>query len=147
VRMFWKASSTLLASRAEVSIKERLFSPAQQRSASNVTIMRYLICHTCKLFSFLCRHSSQVSQITLVSNQHDDDIRISMVPQLLEPPCDILVSLVFADIVDKQSSHGTSVVGRRNGAISLLASGIPNLRLDRLCVYLDGSGRKLYTDG
>jgi hypothetical protein len=27
VRIFWKASSTLLASRAEVSIKERLFSP------------------------------------------------------------------------------------------------------------------------
>lgn len=27
VRMFWKASSTLLASSAEVSIKERLFSP------------------------------------------------------------------------------------------------------------------------
>jgi hypothetical protein len=27
VRMFWKASSTLLASRAEVSMKERLFSP------------------------------------------------------------------------------------------------------------------------
>ena len=27
VRMFWKASSTLLASRAEVSMKDRLFSP------------------------------------------------------------------------------------------------------------------------
>ena len=27
VRMFWNASSTLLASNAEVSIKERLFSP------------------------------------------------------------------------------------------------------------------------
>lgn len=29
VRMFWKASSTLLASRAEVSIKDRLFSPVR----------------------------------------------------------------------------------------------------------------------
>lgn len=28
VKMFWNASSTLLASRAEVSINERLFSPA-----------------------------------------------------------------------------------------------------------------------
>ncbi len=27
VKMFWKASSTLLASRAEVSMKERWFSP------------------------------------------------------------------------------------------------------------------------
>lgn len=31
VRMFWKASSTLLASRADVSMKERLFSPATNR--------------------------------------------------------------------------------------------------------------------
>ena len=29
VRMFWKASSTLLASKADVSMKDRLFSPAQ----------------------------------------------------------------------------------------------------------------------
>lgn len=27
VRMFWKASSTLLASKADVSMKDRLFSP------------------------------------------------------------------------------------------------------------------------
>jgi hypothetical protein len=33
VRMFWKASSTLLASRAEVSIKDRLFSPVEVKSA------------------------------------------------------------------------------------------------------------------
>jgi hypothetical protein len=30
VRMFWNASSTLLASRAEVSMKERLFSPVDE---------------------------------------------------------------------------------------------------------------------
>lgn len=30
VRMFWKANSTLLASRAEVSMKERLFSPTMK---------------------------------------------------------------------------------------------------------------------
>ena len=31
VRMFWKASSTLLASKAEVSMKERLFSPSEEK--------------------------------------------------------------------------------------------------------------------
>lgn len=30
--MFWKASSTLLASKADVSMKERLFSPAESVS-------------------------------------------------------------------------------------------------------------------
>lgn len=31
MRMFWNASSTLLASRAEVSMKERLFSPVDRQ--------------------------------------------------------------------------------------------------------------------
>ena len=31
VRMFWKASSTLLASKADVSMNDRLFSPRQSR--------------------------------------------------------------------------------------------------------------------
>jgi len=34
VRMFWKASSTLLASKAEVSMKERLFSPNEEKRLS-----------------------------------------------------------------------------------------------------------------
>ena len=34
VRMFWNANSTLLASRAEVSMKERLFSPVAKVSIS-----------------------------------------------------------------------------------------------------------------
>jgi hypothetical protein len=36
VRMFWKASSTLLASRAEVSMKDRLFSPEHVSVMPNV---------------------------------------------------------------------------------------------------------------
>lgn len=33
VKMFWNASSTLLASRADVSMKDRWFSPAQKVNA------------------------------------------------------------------------------------------------------------------
>jgi hypothetical protein len=69
-----------------------------------------------------------------------------MVPQLLQPSCYILVSLVLANIVHQQGSYCSSVVGRCNGSISLLSSSIPDLCLDCLCVYLDGSGRELHTD-
>jgi hypothetical protein len=103
--------------------------------------------HTCKLLSLLCGYSSQVSQIALVSDQHDDNVGIRMIPQLLQPSCNVLVCLVFADIVDKQSSHCAPVVCGCDCAVSLLPSSIPNLRLDRLCVYLDRSGCELYTDG
>lgn len=88
-----------------------------------------------------------MSQIALVSNQHNDDVRISMIPQLLQPSCDILVRLVLADIVDQQSSHGSPIVGRCNSTISLLTGSIPNLCLDGLRIYLDRPSRELYTDG
>ena len=81
VRMFWKASSTLLASSAEVSMKESPLSPAecQLESLPNSS----LISHTCELFGLLSWDSPQVPQIALVTNQHDNNVGISMVPQLL----------------------------------------------------------------
>lgn len=88
-----------------------------------------------------------MSQIALVPYQHDDDVGVCVVPQLLQPPCHSLVCLVLADIVDEQGANGPSVVGRGDGAVSLLACGVPDLCLDRLRIYLDAPGRKLDTDG
>lgn len=73
-----------------------------------------------------------MSQIALVPNQHNDNVGVGMVPQLLEPSCDVLVGLVLADVVNEESADSTSVVGGSDGAVSLLASGIPNLGLDCL---------------
>lgn len=86
-------------------------------------------------------------QIALVSHQHDDDVGVSMVPQLLEPPRDVLVGLVLADVIDEQRSDGAAVIGGRDGAVPLLTRGIPNLRLDGLRVDLDGPGGELDADG
>ncbi|KAK1248098.1 hypothetical protein MKX07_000986 [Trichoderma sp. CBMAI-0711] len=70
-----------------------------------------------------------------------------MVPELLQPPRDILVRLVLADVVDEEGADCTSVVCGSNGAITLLTGRVPNLRLDRLGVDLDRSGGELDTDG
>lgn len=88
-----------------------------------------------------------MSQIALVSYEHDDDVGIRMVSQLLQPPRHSLISLVLADIVDEQGAHCSSVVGGCDGAVSLLAGGIPDLCLDRLRIYLDTPSRKLHADG
>lgn len=40
-------------------------------------------------------------QIALVTDKHDDDVRIGMVPQFLQPPRDIDICSVFRDIVDE----------------------------------------------
>ena len=86
-------------------------------------------------------------QIALVADQHDDDVGVRMVPQLLEPPGHVLIGLVLADVVDEQSSDGAAVVGRGNGTVALLAGGIPDLRLDGLGVDLDRPGSELDADG
>lgn len=99
--------------------------------------------HTSKLFSLLSGDRSQVSQIAFVSNQHNDDVRVRMVPQLLQPSRNILVSLVFANIVDQKSTHGASIVGRCDCAISFLTCRVPDLCLNCLRIYLDAPGRKL----
>lgn len=86
-------------------------------------------------------------QIALVSNQHDDDVRVCMVPQLLQPPSDVLVRLVLADVVDEQRTDGASVVCGGDGAVALLTSSVPNLGLDRLGINLDGARGEFDTDG
>lgn len=86
-------------------------------------------------------------QIALVSHQHDHDVGVGVVAQLFEPSRHILVGLVLADVVDEQGADGTAVVGRSDGAVPLLAGGIPDLRLDRLGVNLDGPGGELDADG
>ena len=85
-------------------------------------------------------------QITLVAHQHDDDVDIGMVSQLLQPPGHVLVGLVFADIVDEQGADSASVVGRGDGAIPFLTCSVPNLCLDCLGIDLDRPGGKLNTD-
>jgi len=144
VRMFWKASSTLLASRAEVSIKDRLFSPEHVSLMSDVEKVGQ---HTCELFCFVRRHSSQVSQVALISNKHDDNIRVSMISKLLQPSCHIVICLVLADVVDKKGAYSTAIISRGNGPITLLSSRIPDLSLDCLCVDLYRPCSELDTDG
>jgi hypothetical protein len=53
---------------------------------------------------------------------------------------------MLADIVDEKCTDCTTVIGRSDGAISLLTSSVPNLRLDGLCVNLDRPCRELNTD-
>jgi hypothetical protein len=86
-------------------------------------------------------------QIALVSDQHDDDVGVGVVPQLFQPPVDVIVGLVLADIVHEKSPDSTAVVGRRNRTVPLLSRSVPDLSLDSLGINLDGTGRELDADG
>lgn len=52
-----------------------------------------------------------MSQIALVSDEHDDNVAVGMVAKLLQPPRDVLVGLMLADIVDEEGTDGAAVVG------------------------------------
>jgi hypothetical protein len=102
--------------------------------------------HTRELLRLFCRNCPQVPEIALVSDQHDHDVSIGMIPQLLKPSSDIVVCLMLADIVDQQRSNSPSVVCGCDCTISLLSSCVPDLRLDCFCVNLDGSRCKFDAD-
>lgn len=86
-------------------------------------------------------------QIALVPHQHDDDVAVRVLPQLIEPSPDIDKGLLLADVVHEQRPYCATIVRGRDRTVSLLAGGIPDLRLDRLRVNLDAARRELYADG
>lgn len=65
---------------------------------------------TCKAPGLISGHGPQVPQVTLVAHQHDDNVGISMVLQLLQPALCILIRQVLGNIIDEQSSHCPPVV-------------------------------------
>lgn len=149
VRMFWNASSTLLASKADVSMNDKRFSPMEQSISARLPDIAYIawkLPRTCKGFGLLRRHRPEMPQITLVSHKHDHDINIGMVSQLFQPPVHILVSLVLANVVDEKGANSAAIVGRRDGPIALLSCSVPNLCLDRLGIDLDRPGGELDPD-
>lgn len=119
-------------------------------ACGHVSIMIFLArCkrRTSKLLRLLGRHRSEMPQIALISHKHNDNVRICVVAQLLQPSGHILVCLVLAYIVDEQRADRASVVGRRNSPVPLLACCVPDLGFDRLGVDLDAACRELDADG
>jgi hypothetical protein len=102
---------------------------------------------TGKLLRILRRHRTQMSQVAFVSHKHNNNVRVGMVAEFLQPPCHVIVSLVFADVVDEQGAYSTTVVCRRDGPVPLLTCSIPNLGLDCLRVDLDRPGSEFDTNG
>lgn len=70
-----------------------------------------------------------MSQIRLVADQHDNDVRVSVLAHLAQPPRDALVGAVLGDVVQQQCAHGAAVVGGSDGPVAFLSSSVPNLGL------------------
>ena len=51
-----------------------------------------------------------MAQVALVPHQHDDDVVVSVVPQLLQPALHILIRQVLGDVVHQESPDGAAVI-------------------------------------
>ena len=109
VRMFWKADSTFDASSAEVSMNDSPFSAVRgrfRRSGWSGATMRL----TSKGFRLLGWHSTQVLQIALIPDEHDNDVGVGVVTKFLQPPCYVDIGRMLCDVINEQSTDGASVV-------------------------------------
>ena len=71
---------------------------------------------TCEGAGLIRGHGPQVAQVALVAHQHDDDVAVGVVPQLLQPALHVLVSQVLGDVIHQQRAHCTTVVPAGTGA-------------------------------
>ena len=55
---------------------------------------------TCEGSSLVSGHRPEVAEVALVSNLHDDNVVVSMVPQLLQPAFNVFVRQVLGDVVN-----------------------------------------------
>ena len=65
---------------------------------------------TCEGAGLIRGHSPQVAQVTLVAHQHDDDVAVSVVPQLLQPALHVLIRQVLGNVIYQQGAHCATVV-------------------------------------
>eukprot|EP00958_Prasinococcus_capsulatus_P004570 scaffold421_cov382-Prasinococcus_capsulatus_cf.AAC.3 len=77
-----------------------------------------------------------MSKITLVADQHDNNLSVGMITQLLEPALHVVEGHVLSDIINQESSYGAPVVSTRNRPVSLLSCRVPDLCLDCLSLHL-----------
>lgn len=67
--------------------------------------------------------------------------------EFIKPATDIFESAAPTDVVNDERPDGTAIVRRGDGAETLLASSVPDLRLDLLAVYFHGLSLKLNANG
>mmetsp|Transcript_117814 Transcript_117814/g.175990 ORF Transcript_117814/g.175990 Transcript_117814/m.175990 type:complete len:274 (-) Transcript_117814:82-903(-) len=82
-------------------------------------------------------------QIILVSDQHDDHVRLRVLAGFLQPPAQVLEGISPRNIVDQQCPRGSAIITAGNTTERFLAGGIPDLKFDEFVVQVDHAGAEL----
>lgn len=101
-----------------------------------------------------------MAEITLVTDQQDDNLLISMLTKFGKPTPSIIKSLLLSDIIDKKGANSSSVITRAlsvnklrddivrtsDSSVTLLTGSIPDLGLDCLIFNLKSSSGEFDTN-
>lgn len=89
-----------------------------------------------KCLSIISWHTSQMLEIRLVPNQHDHNVGVGVISQLLQPSFNILIGYMLRDVIHQQSSYSATIVRTSDSSVSLLSCCVPDLSFDRLSINL-----------
>lgn len=64
---------------------------------------------------------AEVLEIALVADEHNDNVLVGVVAELLEPAGHVLVGRVLGNVVDEERTDSAAVVGRGDCTVALLA--------------------------
>lgn len=86
-------------------------------------------------------------EIGLVAHQQLVHGFVGIPVDFLKPLFDVVEGVLVGDVVNDNDAVSAAIIGRGNGAETLLAGGIPNLKLDRLAFEFDGADFLKKIDG
>lgn len=92
-----------------------------------------------KLLSLLGRNDTLGGQIGLVTNQKLVHILTGISINFMQPLLYIVEGLIVSHIIHNNDTMSTTVIRRCDCTETFLSSGIPNLKLDRLAIELNGT--------
>ena len=69
-----------------------------------------------------------MTQIALVADEHDDNVGVGVITQLLEPAEHIDVGSVLGDVVHEQSTNGSTVVAGQGSEVRQLIPSMAGLQ-------------------
>ena len=102
----------------------------------------------CIIRSVFCLNFAHLGEISLVADQHEGHVLLTVSSQLSEPALDILKGLLLGNVIDEKCTRRASIIGTGDGAISILTSSVPYLGLnDVSCLSRDSPRCKLHTNG
>ena len=100
----------------------------------------------CKTVTLLGRDSAAVVEITLISNEHDDHVGVSILSCLFQPACQMVECFPSCYIIDQEGTSRAAVIRSGDATKRFLPGSVPDLQLDVFVVNRNHARTKLNTD-